>query len=180
MEKFKSFKGGAALVLAAVAAAGAVAAYVVATASADGRALDASFCSTVTPPSTFPLCMQVASPDGTAQGFMGGSDATDVLTLRPGTYWLTVTDNSNGHNFELRSCPGAAVLCDENSGGDVDLLTPVVNPAATPTITDTEKILLKQGTYRIFCNAQRNLTSPTHEQMGMFVDLVVGGVGQVG
>ena len=44
MEKFKSFKGGAALVLAAVAAAAAVAAYVVATASADGRALDASFC----------------------------------------------------------------------------------------------------------------------------------------
>ena len=31
------------------------------------------------------------------------TDQNSVLTLRPGTYWLTVTDNSNGHDFGLRS-----------------------------------------------------------------------------
>ena len=169
MRKIISRKGGAAVVFAAIAVVGSLAAYMVASASADGRTLDATFCSG--------LCIQVASDDQTVQGVMGGDAASHVLTLRPGTYWLTVTDNSNFHNFNLRSCPGAAVLCDVNSGGQVLPLTPLGN-GATPTITQTLKIDLKHGTYRLYCNAARN--GITHEQMGMYVDFEVGGVGQVG
>jgi hypothetical protein len=42
------------------------------------------------------------------------------------------------------------------------------------------KILLKAGTYRLFCAAPgRTPTSPNHEASGMYVDFQVGGVGQV-
>jgi hypothetical protein len=167
MTRARSVKRGAALLFTVMVSVGAIAAYLVTNASADGRTLDAGFCTG--------LCIQVTSQNGQASGTMG-TDENRVLTLRPGTYWLTVTDNSNFHNFELRSCAGMAILCDPNSGGDEQELTPI-NNGATAVITETVKVNLSQGTYRLFCDAVRN--GVTHEMMGMYVDLVVGGVGQV-
>ncbi len=168
--KLHAVKGGAGVLFAALLAVGAIATYLIANASADGRTLDATFCSG--------LCIQVASQNGQATGTME-TDTNSVLTLRPGTYWLTVTDNSNFHDFELRSCAGMAILCDWNSGGDEQVLTPISN-GTTAVITETVKLNLSQGTYRLFCDAlARGSTTVTHEMMGMHVDLVVGGVGQV-
>ena len=163
--KGHSVKGGAGLLFAALLAVGSIATYLIANASADGRTLDATFCTG--------LCIQVQSQNGQATGTMD-ADQNRVLTLRPGTYWLTVTDGSNGHNFGLRSCAGMAILCDPNSGGDPQILTPVNNGATpAPVVTKTVKLNLSQGTYRLYCGVG------THETMGMYVDLVVGGVGQV-
>ena len=114
-------------------------------ASADGRTLDATFCSG--------LCIQVASQNGQATGTME-TDTNSVLTLRPGTYWLTVTDNSNFHELELRSCAGMAILCDWNSGGDEQVLTPISN-GTTAVITETVKLNLSQGPSRFICDALR-------------------------
>jgi hypothetical protein len=170
MTKAYSVKRGAALLFTVMAAIGALAAYLVTNASADGRTLDAGFCSG--------LCIQVASQNGQATGTME-TNQNSVLTLQPGTYWLTVTDNSNFHNIELRSCSGMAILCDWNSGGDEQELTPINNDG-TPVITERVKLNLSHGTYRLFCDAlARGSTTITHEMMGMHVDLVVGGVGQV-
>jgi hypothetical protein len=164
------------LVFAALAVAAGIAAYLVQNAKADGRTLDATFCA-----SAGTICMQVASDDGTATGEMG-DNSNSVLSLRPGVYWLTVTDTSNGHDFVLRSCPGEAVLCDWNSDGQSTPLTPLANSSPTQSpavvITKTFKINLKHGTYRLYCDQVRN--GVTHEMMGMAVDLLVGGVGQVG
>jgi hypothetical protein len=170
MTKGHSVKGGAGLLLAALLAFGAIAAYLIANASADGRTLNAGFCTG--------LCIQVESQNGQATGTMG-ADESKVLNLRPGTYWLTVTDNSNFHNIDLRSCAGMAIFCDSSSGGDEQDLTPV-NNNGTAVITETVKLNLSHGTYRLFCDAlARGSTTVTHEMMGMYVDLVVGGVGQV-
>ena len=171
MTKAHSLRSGAGLLFAALLASGAIAAYLIANASADGRTLDAGFCTG--------LCIQVTAQNGQATGTMG-VDENKVLTLRPGTYWLTVTDDSNFHNFGLRSCAGMAILCDWNSGGDEQDLTPI-NNNGTAVITRTVKLNLSHGTYRLFCDAlARGSTTVTHEMMGMYVDLVVGGVGQVG
>ena len=165
MTKALSVKGGGGVLLAALMAVGAIATYLIGNASADGRTLDASFCSG--------FCIGVASQNGQATGTMG-SDQNKVLTLRPGTYWLTVTDGNNFHNFALRSCAGMAILCDPKSGGDAELLTQINNGATpAPVITKTIKLNLSQGTYRLYCS------TGTHETMGMYVDLVVGGVGQI-
>src|SRR5262249_11899188 len=95
-----------------------------------------------------------------------------VLTLRPGTYLLSVNDSSRFHDFTLRSCPGSSAPCDESSGGAEKEITsdPFVGSA-------TAMIHLDHGTYRVFCG---NEGPPVHEDKGMFVDVVVGGVGQVG
>ena len=176
MTKGHSVRRRAALLFTVLASIGAIAAYLVTNASADGRTLDALFCSG--------LCIQVTSQNGQASGTMG-TDENRVLTLRPGTYWLTVTDNSNFHNFQLRSCAGMAILCDPSSGGNVQELTPIcndplttagscprTNPAAN-VIQKTVKVNLSHGTYRLYCAAG------TRKLMGMYVDLVVGGVGQI-
>jgi hypothetical protein len=110
------------------------------------------------------------------------------MTLRPGTYWITVTDNSNFHNFSWRSCPGSTDLCtaaNPASGGTDEDVTPICNdplvagkcPTANPAanvIQETFKVNLSHGTYRLFCDATN------HEAMGMYVEIAVGGVGQVG
>jgi hypothetical protein len=38
----------------------------------------------------------------------------------------------------------------------------------------TKQVVLKHGTYRLFCDAG------THEASGMYIEIAVGGVGQVG
>ena len=47
----------------------------------------------------------------------------------------------------------------------------------------TTKIHLDHGTYRLFCDVGNGANFDTlgfHEKQGMYVDFVVGGVGQVG
>lgn len=117
---------------------------------------------------------------------------TGLLSIRPGTYWLTVDDPLNSHNFELRSCPGAKTPCTAGQGAE-QALTPVCNddPAnadvfkcsttspypetASNEIVKTVKVHLTHGWYRIFCDAVKPVV---HEDAGMYVDIQVGGVGQ--
>lgn len=116
---------------------------------------------------------------------------TGVLRIRPGTYWITVDDPLDSHNFELRSCRGSTAPCGPGQGPDQEL-TPMCNddPAkadvfkcgtntetATNEIVRTVKIDLTPGTYRLFCDGQQPVV---HESAGMYIDIYVGGVGQVG
>jgi hypothetical protein len=141
-----------AALLAALFVAGPVAAV-----SADGRQLVGEFC---TNPQALPkpgACISLSFGGETAMGY---TDAPNrVLTLRPGTYWLTVDDNSTAHNFSLRSPDG--------------LEQAITGVADTPGRV-TVKVLLTYGTYVLFCAAD------AHEKDGMYVDIEVGGVGQVG
>jgi hypothetical protein len=202
------------ILLPALAAVGAVAALTTAPASAQGRTIEGNFCLNdgrlfcmsagldgqtpvegygvdgnggvcAKPPGdpSVPSGPQYCVPSGTGQ-----------LTITPGTYWITVDDPLNTHNFELRSCPGSTAPCGPDQGSELQL-TPVCNddPAnpdvfkcsaanpfpenATTDFVRTVKLELKPGTYRLFCDAQKPVV---HENAGMYVDIRVGGVGQVG
>jgi hypothetical protein len=105
-------------------------------ASADGRTLVGSFC-TLLPPATAVtshICMTITF-DGVTVGTPTRTDPTQPdLALRPGTYWITVSDNSNFHNFSLRGCPGSTSLCTSDnpaSGGTDQGLTPICNDPLT-------------------------------------------------
>jgi hypothetical protein len=157
--------------LAAFSAVAAVAAYSVAGAAADGREPDGSFCSQMVPGSLFPpgLCMQVVFEGQTVQGFFG---SPGEVSLRPGNYWLTVTDNSPGHNWALAG-----------PSGIVTELTSVGAGSPTDPVTRTDKIHLKKGSYSLLCTSDIRPPSgpPTpHAPAGMRIDIEVGGVGQVG
>jgi hypothetical protein len=169
-----------AALLAALAAVGAIAAYAVGTASAQGRTLTGQFGFDVaTGTSYYQHCGPPANPGFT---ILLTEDGQPVSSLRPGTYWLTVTDNCKNHNFELRSCPGSDSPCDPGSGGVEQEITPVNDPntADGATGTVTMKIHLVHGTYRLFCDAPV-ATGGTHETVfNMYADFAVGGVGQVG
>jgi len=129
------------------------------TASASGRALEGAFCTTNT---GSPICMALTW-DGVEYGTRNRAD----LSLRPGTYWLTVDDTSRFHNFSLRSCPDSDSPCES---GDVQEITGIPDAPGEVTV----KLRLAHGTYRLFCE------TGNHETLGMFVDFAVGGVGQVG
>ncbi len=154
-----------ALGIAALVAVGLVAAFWNASARADGRTLTGDFCTT---PAGSMFCMTVDWG-----GVLYGTTNRADLQLRPGTYWITVNDDSSMHDFALRSCPGETSACDQNSDGTSMELTGV---AETGTVT--EKILLTQGTYRLYCDVGG--ASHFHEVRGMYVDFEVGGVGQIG
>ena len=173
--------------LSALAVGGTIAACIVGTASADGpRTLTASFCA------ANHTCMAMTLLDGsvfTGDAARADPNQPDVI-LRPGTYLITVTDNSNFHNFSWRSCTGSTDVCTADnpaSGGTDEDITPICNdplnlvtgkcPSTNPAanvITVTKQVLLKHGTYRLFCDATG------HEAAGMYVEIAVGGVGQVG
>jgi predicted membrane-bound mannosyltransferase len=129
----------------------------VAAVSAEGRQLVGQFC---TNPHAQPkpgACMFLSYGSETAVGY---TDAPNrVLTLRPGTYWLSVNDTSTAHNFSLRSQDG--------------LEQAITGVADTPGWVTVE-VHLTHGTYVLFCAAD------DHEKDGMYVDIEVGGVGQVG
>ncbi len=91
------------------------------------------------------------------------SDARTDFTLRPGTYWLTVNDNGNFHNFTLQG----------PNGLDLDITPATGNPDGAPGLV-TIKINLKNGSYRLLCDED------SHAADGMYVDSQVGGMGQVG
>jgi plastocyanin len=150
---------GAAFVV-ALAIAGVIAACSTAAASADGRALAGSFCSHAVSGSPFPpgLCIQLTFGGQTVQGYYG---SPGLISLRPGDYWLTVTDTSNAHNFTLVGPDGL----------DMDI-TPVDN-GSTPVITQTVKVQLDPGSYTLLCD------NDGHAAAGMEITLDVGGVGEV-
>jgi hypothetical protein len=202
-----------AVLLTMLGAVGAAAALMTTTASAQGRAIEGNFCL-----SDHLFCISAgldgqtpvegygvdgnggvcAKPPGDPSVPSGPQycvpSGTGLLTIRPGTYWITVDDPLNSHNFELRSCPGSTEPCGPGQGSELQL-TPVCNddPAnpdvfkcsatnpfpedAATDIVRTVKLELKPGTYRLFCDAQKPVV---HELAGMYVDIQVGGVGQVG
>ena len=100
--------------LAALAVVGTIAAYTAPTASAQGRTLVGEFGfgndrTKCTDKAHFTINLT--------------EDGQSVSSLRPGTYWLTVTDNCANHNFELRTCPGSTSPCDPSSGGTEQPIT---------------------------------------------------------
>lgn len=171
-----------AALLAALAAVGLVAAYVVGGASAQGRTLVGQFGFDTAAASGTAYYHQCGPPMNAGFTISLTENGQPVTALRPGTYWLTVTDNCKNHNFELRSCPGADTPCDPASGGTEDQITPLndTSSADGATGTVTVKLHLVHGTYRLFCDAPV-ATGGTHETVfGMYADFAVGGVGQVG
>lgn len=116
-----------ALVIAsAVGAVGAVAAMAASTdrtALADGRTIDGTFCAG--------LCISVTTSDGQM------AQSPEGLSLRPGTYWLTVTDTSSRHDFVLRSCPGSTSPCDQSSNGDELPLTTISEGSTVAPVVET-------------------------------------------
>lgn len=123
--------------------------------SDEGRQLAGVYCSN---PNAMPkpgACMQLSFGDQTAQGYTNSPNRT--ITLRPGVYWLTVDDNSTAHNYSLES----------PDGSDQDLTGVADAPGSV-----TYKVDLTHGTWVLFCEP--------HRAMGMYVQIEVGGVGQVG
>jgi hypothetical protein len=123
----------------------------------EGRQLVGEFC---TNPNARPkpgACLSLAFDGQTAVGYTDSPNR--VLTLRPGTYWLSVNDSSNVHNFSLEGPDGL----DQDITGITDVPGWV-----------TVKIHLTHGSYTLFCAAD------DHRADGMYVAIEVGGVGQVG
>lgn len=119
-----------------------------------GRQLTGQFCTNANAMPKPGACIALAFDGQVAQGYTNSPER--VLTLRPGTYWLTVTDNAPVHNFSL----------ERPDGSDTD----ITGVAATPGAV-TIKVNLSPGTWVLFCEP--------HRDMGMYVDVVVGGVGEV-
>ena len=122
--------------------------------SGTGRQLVGQFC---TNPSAMPApgaCIALSFDGQTAQGYT--NSPSRVLVIRPGVYWLTVTDLSAVHNFSLASPDG--------TGQDVTGVT------ETPGQV-TVKINFTHGTWLLFCEP--------HRAMGMYVEIDVGGAGQL-
>ena len=127
----------------------------IATGSAEGRQLVGQFC---TNPQAMPkpgACISLSYNEQTAQGYTGSPDRT--IALRPGTYWITVNDNSVVHNFSL-----------ENPASSDQDITGVPDTPGSATF----KVDLTHGTWVLFCEP--------HRVMGMYVVIDVGGEGQVG
>ncbi len=172
MTKAHRPRGRAALVLGLLAALTAVSAYAFSavSASADGRPLTGAFCTT---PAASMFCMQITW-DGVVYSHALFPDQD--LQLRPGTYWLTVNDDSSMHDFALRSCPGSTAAC---TSANPAATTPseITTVLGTPGEV-TDKVHLAFGTYRLYCDVTS--ARGTHEGGGMYVDFEVGGVGQLG
>ena len=81
-------------------------------------------------------------------------DGAPVTSLRPGTYWLTVNDMSNRHNFHV-------------IGPGLDQKVTTVDQVGTVTM----KIHLSHGQYVFQCDPHKMTMRGTFD---------VGGVGQVG
>ncbi len=182
-----------AVLLTTLATVGAIAAYTTATASAQGRTIVGNFCL-----GDHLFCMSagldgqtpvegygVSNSEGTCAKPPATDDAgpqycvpsgTGLLTLRPGTYWITVNDDQNNHNFSLRSCPGSTSPCTDTNP-DKTSEQAITDIATVYTEPVTIKVNLKPGWYRLFCDSDSPVV---HENAGMYVDIEVGGVGQVG
>jgi hypothetical protein len=122
--------------------------------ASSGRQLVGEFCTNDNALPKPGACLSLAFGDQMAEGYTGSADR--VLALRPGTYWFVVNDNATVHNFSLEAPDGT----------DQDL-TGVADAPGWVTV----KVNLTPGTWVFFCDP--------HRSYGMYVDIVVGGVGQV-
>jgi hypothetical protein len=184
-----------AVLLAALGAVGAVAVFTTATASAQGRTIEGNFClgqrlfcmsaglEGQTPVEGYGVSNSegtCAKPPATTDPPAGPQycvpSGTGLLTLRPGTYWIAVNDDQNNHNFSLRSCPGSTSPCTETNPDETSEQA-ITDIATVYTAPVTIKVNLKPGWYRLFCDSD---VPVVHEHAGMYVDIEVGGVGQVG
>jgi hypothetical protein len=119
----------------------------------DGRQLTGAFCMN---PNALPkpmACIQLSFDGRTVQGYTGSTERT--ISLQPGTYWLTVDDNSPSHNFSL-----------ENPDGVDQDVTGVADAPGSVTV----KVHLTRGRWVLFCDP--------HRSFGMYVNLEVRGDGQ--
>lgn len=123
--------------------------------STPGRELVGTFCTNPNAQPAVGACIQASFDGQTAQGYTGS--ATRDISLRPGTYWLSVYDDNTHHDFSLESPDGT----------DLD----ITDVAGTPGWV-TVKVDLTHGRWMLFCDP--------HRAFGMYVNLDVGGVGQVG
>lgn len=102
-------------------------------------------------------CISLSYQGQTAVGFTGSENR--LLTLQPGTYWLTVNDTSAAHNFAL-----------ESPDGSQQDITGVTDTPGWVTF----KVTLTPGGWVLFCSAD------DHRADGMFVDIQVAGGTQAG
>lgn len=120
------------------------------------RQLVGEFCSN---PAALPkpgACISLSYQGQTAVGYNGSDNR--LLTLRPGTYWLTVNDTSAAHNFAL-----------ESPDGSDQTITGVTDTPGWVTVKET----LTPGTWVLFCAAD------DHRGDGMYVTIQVAGDGQI-
>jgi hypothetical protein len=108
--------------------------------------------------------MQVALGGQAVEGFYRSPGEASV---RPGNYWLTVTDDSQNHNFVLTG----------PNGFETELTT-IAEGSTTSPVTKTDKIRLGHGSYTLLCTSSAG--AGPHAPAGMRIDIDVGGVGQVG
>lgn len=120
-----------------------------------GRQPVGQFCSNPQAKPKPGACIELTFDGQTAIGYTDSPDR--VIALRPGTYWLTVNDNSSAHNFAL-----------EDPSGSDQVITGVADTPGWVTV----KVELTHGTWRLLC--------VPHDEFGMYVVIDVGGVGQVG
>ena len=125
MTRVNSPRGRASLVLLAafVAIAVIAAQHWTATSSAANPTLTGDFCTF----NASMFCMTL-----TWNGVAYGTPNRASLALQPGTYSLTVNDNSMAHDFALRSCPGSASPCDPSN--PVGTSTQITSPAQVGTV----------------------------------------------
>lgn len=166
-----------------------------ATASAQGRTITAGFCL-----QQHLFCMSAALEGQTpveGYGVSNGAGAcaappattdppagpqycvpsgTGLLTILPGTYWISVLDDQSKHNLALRSCPWSLSPCTESNPAVTDdaELTTVPGVDTDPV---TIKVDLQPGWYRLHCQADAPVD---HEAAGMYIDIDVRGTGEVG
>lgn len=183
MSKFIFGRRNIAVLLTTLAAAGAIAGNAVATPPTPGRTLVGAFGFDTAQAGGTSYYQQCGPPANAGFSIVLTEDGQPVTSLRPGTYWLTVTDNCPNHNFVLRSCPGSDSPCDPTSGGIEQEITPVYDPNTADGETGTVmmKIHLVHGTYRLFCDALHPVTGEPHEiAFDMYTDFTVGGADQIG
>ncbi len=149
-----------------IAAVGVSVAFLASSSSAQDNTINGTFCM----PTMVMFCMQATFDGQTAEGYTNHEAA---LSLDPGTYSLTVDDDSTAHDFAIRSCPGSTSPCTAGPNAPARELTSMPFNGGEVTVS----LPLTAGTYRLFCdvgNGGNFALTGFHEKQGMFVDIVVG------
>jgi hypothetical protein len=166
MSKGNNLKRLLSVLFVTVAAVGVSVAFLASSSSAQNNTINGAFCM----PTMVMFCMQATFDGQTAEGYTNHEAA---LSLSPGTYSLTVNDDSAAHDFAFRSCPGSTSPCVAGANVAAEELTSM--PFAGGEMTFS--LPLTSGTYRLFCdvgNRGNFAATGFHEAQGMFVDIVVG------
>jgi hypothetical protein len=104
MSKGNTLKRLISVLFVTIAAVGVSVEYLASSSSAQGNTINGTFCM----PTMVMFCMQATFDGQTAEGYTKHEAA---LSLNPGTYSLTVHDDSTAHDFAFRSCPGSTSAC---------------------------------------------------------------------